>query len=474
MCTRPGLRSHRRLGYAGKALLAGLLLVSGLGLPRSALAFRTAADLPDFAGTAKVRWATDTVEYVLNVETPAAVLYDDFAQTVYEALDAWTTPACSVLRFRSAGATSARAVRGDGLNTIQWVTAEWAGHGFPADAAAITDVQYETHPDGTWVIAEADLYLNADRFEWVPQPAASNQQSLRSVVTHEAGHIAGLLHPCEPGGAAGAPDCASNPGFAEATMYPVYSVEQATLSEDDAQGVCFLYTGSRCETEGCLPGQRCTPEGCRIDCAGVPCAEGEICADGACRVPAPPPCEGAGCTISCGADEHCQTPLRCVESQCVPGLAATGDPCASDRDCSGGVCSASGACMAVCSSDQDCATGLRCEPNAGVPTCGTDGKPIGAACDSANDCAGGHCVADLSTSPVCTRSCALPGSSCPGGWTCAAVQGNPVCAPPLEESGGCACAAAGVPWPPSSGAVPFAGAVLALVRFAFRIRSKRP
>jgi MYXO-CTERM domain-containing protein len=416
------------------------LAVVGFALP--AYAYRTAADLAEFDGTEKVRWAEDRVEYVVNAELPRGLLLDDFVSTVQRAFDTWSKPECSLLSFRSAGVTLTPAAAGDGLNTVQWVTSGWADLGFAEDAAAVTDVQYEDAGDGTWVVAEADLYLNAELYEWVDEPAASNQQNLASVLTHEAGHVAGLLHSCEPGGAEGAPACDSDAGFAQTTMYPFYGIEQVTLAQDDIDGVCFLYAGSRCEAEGCRVGYECTPEGCRAECGDGTCAEGERCVHSACQ-PAEPPCDSADCpSPGCASDDECGPALRCNDGVCTPGAGVLGDACTSHRDCLDGACSESGACLATCVLDDECANGARCESNAGTRTCGNDGRAVGDACDSADDCAGRYCVADLSDSPVCSRACGA-GAGCPSGWSCAELQGGSVCAPDQGEATACACSTPG-------------------------------
>jgi hypothetical protein len=451
------------------ALVSGVALaVAGLALP--AHAYRTAADLPDFDGTPKVRWPSDTVEYVLNAEVPGGMSIDSVASTVQQALSAWTEPNCSVLKFRSAGTTSAKARPGDGLNTIQWVSRQWSEDGFPPDAAALTDLQYEQQSDGAWSIVEADLYLNAERYQWVEAPAASDHQNLLSVVTHEAGHILGLLHPCEPGGADGAPACDSNPGFAETTMYPFYSAEQATLADDDIAGACFLYSGSRCEVDGCRPGRTCTPEGCRVECAGTICGELEVCVNAACRS-AEPPCDDSDCNEpkACETDADCPSPLHCVEQLCTVGPGAPGDACSSERDCAAGFCSASGACLGSCSSDDDCAAGISCDFAGSLPTCGgKDARPLGSACERANDCASGYCVADLSDAPLCSRSCGGANAACPGGFTCGQVAGNALCVPEQPEASGCACAVPATGKPDTS--LPLIALGLA---FAFRRRAGR-
>lgn len=70
---------------------------------------------------------------------------------------------------------------------------------------------------------------------------------LQNVVTHEAGHVIGLAHPCD---APGTPSCSSPlpPGetvpWAERTMHPSTAVGETSkrsLSSDDVEAVCAVY-----------------------------------------------------------------------------------------------------------------------------------------------------------------------------------------------------------------------------------------
>jgi hypothetical protein len=457
----PVRNSPRRMNLP--RILALSLASLCIATPFRALAFRTATEFPGFSSAAKVRWATDTLEYVLNRDLPTGMSVEACASTVRQAFATWMQPACTTVTFRDAGTTLAQAYPGDHLNTIQWVTRDWAGRGFPLDAAALTDVQYEQRGDGTWVVTEADLYLNADSVLWVDHPNASNQRDLLSVVTHEAGHMLGLLHPCEVGGADGAPDCATNPAYADTTMYPLYSPTQATLSADDVAGVCSLYPGARCESEGCSPGEQCTANGCRTACGPNLCAENEICSQGVCANA--PPCTDPPCNepSTCQEDADCSSPLRCSQGLCVPGAGATGDPCASGTDCAKGICSKNGACTATCSSSRDCGDGIQCTAGA----CVNDGKSVGTRCDSANDCAGGYCVAGLSKAPVCSRVCGKANAACPHGWSCDDLGGRQVCAPARDLESSCSLTVA-TSRPATAPLTAYAVALLLLRRRIYR------
>jgi len=77
--------------------------------------------------------------------------------------------------------------------------------------------------------------------------ADCNGFDLRNTVTHEAGHVVGLAHPC---GDAGTPSCDAplppweTVPYAERTMYPSTTLGETSkraLSPDDVAGVCAAY-----------------------------------------------------------------------------------------------------------------------------------------------------------------------------------------------------------------------------------------
>src|SRR5688572_31708980 len=83
--------------------LAAMLALATLSYAGPTAAYRTAAELPDFAGTPQVRWTTDFMEYTLNRDLPAGVSYERFASDVESALGTWMKPGCSIFTFRSGG-----------------------------------------------------------------------------------------------------------------------------------------------------------------------------------------------------------------------------------------------------------------------------------------------------------------------------------------------------------------------------------
>ncbi len=266
-----------------------------------AFAYRTAADTPEFASTPKVRWATDIISYSFYDQVPSSLSLSDVQALAVDALQAWTKPACSRVVFAFPTTTALPAGPNDGRNTIQWISSGWRERGYDPSAAGITDTQYEKNDKGEWAIVEADVYLNAENHAWILRGAADGYRDAESVLVHEAGHMLGLLHPCEPGGAYGAPDCSMHPEAADVTMYPIYNPDQATLSADDVAGVCFLYPGSDCEITGCPAGTVCMAEGCLVQCGNAICAPDEQCMEDTCRRPMPPgECSGATAAVPRG------------------------------------------------------------------------------------------------------------------------------------------------------------------------------
>jgi hypothetical protein len=255
---------------------------------------------------------------------------------------------------------------------------------------------------------------------------ADASRDFDSVITHESGHALGLLHPCEPGGSDGAPDCAHDLLFANTTMYPIYNPVQASLAPDDVAGDCFLYPSGSCEVTGCPSGTECRSGACLETCGATTCRPEERCTPFGCKPKGD--CAGPDCDqVACTSDQPCPPGHRCLLGICR-GNSPNGDPCSSPRDCAGGMCNG-GSCSSP---------GLSCSAGEASSACTESGKlPFGAACSSADDCLGGQCLAGADSHPVCSRVCGAD-SPCPGGWICDPVNQTPVCRPlNFDGSGGC-------------------------------------
>ena len=399
-----------------RAMLAWFALSCGLMMPARAMAYRTAHDLPELEGTALVRWRDGRIPYEWSLATPAPTTVNDLPSKAATALASWQGVACGDVRFESLGTTLMLARAGDGRNTIQWVASGWSARGWPSDAAALTDVQYATSADGQWEIVEADLYLNAEDHAWTTSgQAAPGSRDFAAVLTHEAGHMLGLLHPCEVDGVA-APACNDAPLAHDATMYPVYDVGQVTLAPDDEAGLCYLYP------------RHCSHGDC---CKTAPCEEPrDACAGGACR-DAGTLCDAGDCTTGCRTSSECAPGLVC-RGECVRPRGELGDPCTSNDDCGTHRCTSDGHCAKACAADK-CASGESCEGDICV---GKQGA-LGSLCSTAVDCLGGECLQGATEHPVCSRACGSNHGTCPTGWQCEGVASRQVCTPkPGPRSGG--------------------------------------
>lgn len=364
-----------------------------------ALAYRTGRDLPELDTKSVVRWAGESVQFQAAGNLPPYYQLDGIDETVRAALAVWNAAGGGAIATSFVGASGNDAKHGDGVNTISFVFNGW-GALSPREAAATTDVIYERHASTEWRIVEADIYINAQDYSWAQGAWSSSSKDLYTVLQHEVGHALGLLHPCEVGGGAGAPDCRRDRSFASSLMYPAYQLGVRGLSDDDRAGLCFLY--------GCDP--TCDPS---LPCSSQNC--GSACPS------APPPAKA-----ECGSGASCLTAACESAPECAdPSGASLGDPCSKSSSCKSGICSG-GFCAAKDASE--------CEGE----DCASLGEPLGAPCDQSSDCAGGKCLIGARPHSICTRTCGSE-TTCPSGWSCERVEGEEVCAPTIYvPAGGCA------------------------------------
>lgn len=336
----------------GQRLSMITIVVALITFARVASAFRTSSDLSEFADQDRVVF-DGAIELQLFQDVPIEVDLTNVESAAVLAARTWSAPTCTMLQMSFNGTTSIPASPGDGRNTVQWVS-DWAARGFPEKSAGITDVQYARASGSRWKIVEADVYLNRS-FSWSTR-AESSSRDVLTVLTHELGHVAGLLHPCEESPIDAAPDCSSHPEATEATMFPIYSPTQSTLGEDDVAGLCFLYPREACTDASCATGQICGDDGdCHESCGDDWCRLGTTCDGNVCRpiatAPKPEP-EPEGCLgDACPATrrrlgEECATASDCEQGRClaIEGAAALCTrPCADD----GAVCPPGWTCSSV-------------------------------------------------------------------------------------------------------------------------------
>ncbi|MFZ5891221.1 MAG: hypothetical protein ACOY0T_09235 [Myxococcota bacterium] len=374
---------------------------------------------------------TDVAFYLSRASIPPAVEEDSAAQAVEAALASWSAPACSFVRPFLAGWTDGPPAPNDQRNTIGWVT-NWAARSFPAAVPGHADLAYRKS-SGAWTIEEADIYLNAEDYRWQP----ADVEPL-PVITHEAGHALGLLHPCETDGAGGAPACGNGGALeASACMYPTYAASQSTLNSDDVAGICFLYPDPSTQCDACAAGEVCIDRECRAPCGDELCAVGQVCAYWGCT--APDACVLASCVGQrCDTEAACAPFSRCEKGTCVAGTVAWGDPCRLNSDCADGAC-LSGICQPRCTRGGQCPQGATCEATNEAPARACVHArlyPFGSGCIDAEDCESGLCVFSDSEG-VCTHACSST-EACDRGWQCSQVDGRNVCSPlPISPTGGC-------------------------------------
>jgi hypothetical protein len=397
--------------------------------PRAASAFRTAADLPEFDGQAVVAAAKRSIDFELTLVVPPE-LDETLVQVELErAIATWTSPGCTTLMPGPVLTSDLVARPGDGRSSVQWIS-DWKARGFPKASPGATDVQYLKESDGRWTISEADIYLNSS-FEWTTGVPVDERKSVQAVLTHEMGHALGLLHPCELDAADGAPECSASDAFAVTEMYPVYSPDQISLSDDDVAGVCFLY-GPGCNSATCPEDTLCVGGVCQPLCGDAPCPPNSACDRDRC---VPTGCGAASCLgDSCSRDADCALHEFCNAGACARGQQSLGDLCQAARECADGACF-EGACAEACAGNT-CREGGACDVDDGV--CVAQLAPMGASCEFSTDCSGGYCAAEGAADAVCTRACGEGEPPCPNGWACRRTNQDRVCAPAAPSSSTCA------------------------------------
>jgi hypothetical protein len=348
------------LGRAARTGVAAAVLV--LSSSNAAWAFRTIADYPEVPDDAQVRWPSGSFEFWTYEHGTDAVSAEALAETSRRAFWAWQAAPCARIATAHLGISPLSAEPGDGINTIEIVTEDWVGLGFPKDAAGANDLFFEERDDGSWAIVEADIYINAEHHVFTTSSTpAEDERSLLGVLTHEAGHALGLLHPCEPDGADDAPECAPEDAPSD-LMSPYYAADQLYPETEDVAGICYLYPA--CQTDDdCGEGLRCQDAECVLrdadgdgvddacnapnggeggqsnqDCpqnrpTGAECSESNQCEGGECLAGVE---DVPICTLRCDKkDPVCPKNWTCsnVEdrSVCIPPNEGAGCDCALDR-----------------------------------------------------------------------------------------------------------------------------------------------
>ncbi len=238
-------------------------------------------------------------------------------------------------------------------------------------------------------------------------------------------------------------------GTGQSNICQRQSVGNRCLQACDAQGCCPL--GTSCRIVGgsnqCVPNKAtCADVACQTD---KECGPGEGCSKGTCRpkpvAPAATLCrtcatdadcsggvctsypDGKRCTQPCVADNFCPKGYTCQslnnKRQCV---ATSGDcGCKANTDCHSGFACQKGLCVRVgggkygdsCSSKRGCAKGYRCTPTQASGTiCIQTCSGAYAAGQPGSVCASGKCVGGASCQPLQGNSFCL--SKCSSDTDC--------------------------------------------------------
>lgn len=332
-----------------------LRLIVGLGLataasatnPATALAYRTGADLPELPDDAIVRWQGDEVVLELLESDQPGLPLSELRAALDDAFARWSQQRCAALPHLRLVTSREPAKAEDGRSTVQWLRGTALDeYGLDAELPAITDVAYVRTSSG-WQIAEADVSLNAASFERM-LGATSDGLDPVGVLTHELGHVLGLLHPCELERTSGAPWCGSSSTFEKAVMHPVHDASRIEPAADDRAGLCSLYP------DGSQPASGPRDAGTSVDAAVPPRADASVI----------DACEGAACR----------------------GERRFGDPCESGAECSTGLCFMRGAesvCTRTCGTEAACPSGWSCAAVDGTDICQPVVAPSG--CSAAGD-----------------------------------------------------------------------------------------
>ena len=169
-------------------------------------------------------WQWEQAEMPVPVAyNPAGAPASFRAEDVGHALAAWSEVGTSSFSFLFSGLTAAPASLNDGpndgLNVIEWRDLDCA-----AGCVLGVTTKMDAH--------ETDVVLNSDPLARLGD-GTNGTVDARSVLVHEAGHMAGLEHSCPLFNCTNAQQ--------DAVMYFQYRGERRSLREDDIAGLSALY-----------------------------------------------------------------------------------------------------------------------------------------------------------------------------------------------------------------------------------------
>jgi len=184
-------------------------------------------------------WQRESLEFQLATVAPEETELAAIQAIAERAFDQWIDAPCGLVpEVTFAGmrevskATTPTSLRAEPDNIFVFIksSSEWTGSGNSPTWIAITKI---AHDPTTGEIVDADIEINDGgyAFSYDDTPGV-NEVDFLSMLTHELGHFFGLDHSDE----------SSATMFATYATSPVAALEARSLSQDDIDGVCALYT----------------------------------------------------------------------------------------------------------------------------------------------------------------------------------------------------------------------------------------
>lgn len=323
-----------------------------------------------------VAWPADDgpVRYALEPAGSDDITDGTDLEAVRNAFRSWSCVPGSDLRFLEADVDGVAALGDDGISTVFWDEDGSTMQG--PGTLGITFGNTGNDPDNPTPRFEADIAFNGFHHTWSTTGAGAEGVDVESVAVHEAGHFAGLDHPCTD---IAETDCL---GPDEAVMTPALpdGAIIRTPFADDQDAMVALYAqdadddstcegpfrvGEPCACNGeCVTGLLCSPAGgdyavCVPNCGNDPagCPSGSVCVfaarvsddedPAAACVQAPNP-EDLPDAASCERDTDCKEGSFCAATPVVgrsicQNLCDTADDCDEGYACTEGICTGAGA-----------------------------------------------------------------------------------------------------------------------------------
>lgn len=249
--------------------LAGVAVVLGATAPARAFCRTTTCThdcRADFDGCSasglQLWWATSCVGYSLDAQLTKNLPAADAREAIKQSFFAWADVDCgggerASMTFAQLDDLSCRRTgyrsEGANVNLVMFQDDDWTYRGIDGTLAKTT----VTFSSETGEILDADIAINS-AYNNLTTSDVSVAYDLRSIVTHEVGHLLGLAHSSD----------------FDATMFAAYdpgTVELRTLAADDIKAICATYPPRRAAT--CDP----TPRGGQATDCPDPAADAGGC-----------------------------------------------------------------------------------------------------------------------------------------------------------------------------------------------------